>query len=381
MSEWVALALVAALLYLVECLAWIESAAVACFRTPRGSWTCAGGAALPGNERGGVALADPLHVRGSLAVCHVWPLSLSPDGVTNLTPHGAVPPERPGVRYVSFEELKSARAEFGDIHVNGTLFARVASSVLARDLAAAIQRLGKASAERRDAEIAAIVEDTLDAKGAAEAWAAFGRRTRTLSAWCTALCGYTFIVAPAVLFLIGPFPWWMFLLAVWLALAIGISIGCFRVHAKLHPHAAYDRWVNALSMVLLPLAAIRCVDRLSRDALCRYSSAVVAPMLCGPGAAAAAVREQVIDLRNGPDPDAIGDAHVQAARCAEWFGALVAALTERALRRAKLSVSEPPLRDGEAMISYCPRCHAQFGRPAGEPCSVCPRVRLVPFAA
>src|SRR5687767_7318719 len=86
MSEWIILGLVAAGLYLVECIAWIRSDAIVCFRQPlRRRWRCKRGDSLPGNDRGGVVLVEPMAWLGSLVVVEPWPFSLSPDGVVDLS--------------------------------------------------------------------------------------------------------------------------------------------------------------------------------------------------------------------------------------------------------------------------------------------------------
>src|SRR5438105_4759085 len=118
MSEWAILGLVALVLYLVECFAWVEAAAVDCFKPAlRNRWRCAQGATLPGNQRGGLVILDPLTLSGSVVVCHSWPFSVSPHGLTNLAVDGGtVPPSE--LSYIPFDELQTVRAELGEIYVN-----------------------------------------------------------------------------------------------------------------------------------------------------------------------------------------------------------------------------------------------------------------------
>ena len=60
MSEWTTLFVVAAALYLVECCVWAKSTGTVLYRFGwRRVWRVARGADLPGNFRGGLALADP----------------------------------------------------------------------------------------------------------------------------------------------------------------------------------------------------------------------------------------------------------------------------------------------------------------------------------
>src|SRR5687768_3558968 len=111
MSEWILLGLVAAGLYLFECLAWIAATAVACVRAPaRRRWTCASGTTLPGSERGGLVFSDPLTIRGNLVVCRQWPLAVSPEGVAGPVSLGDAAASPEPVRYHRFDAITSVTA-------------------------------------------------------------------------------------------------------------------------------------------------------------------------------------------------------------------------------------------------------------------------------
>jgi hypothetical protein len=378
MSEWVALGLVAAALYVVECLAWIESAAVVCVKKLLGRhWWCSQGAALPGNDRGGLLIVDPASIQGSLVVCHRWPFSLSPDGVTDVAA-GSSSGSALESRFVAFDELKDVNTEFGEILLNGQRFARVSSSVLAADLAEQITRVWRCSSAEREAEIKTAIRATLDDKAARTAWTEFAAKTRRLNALCTGLFVLAFLVAPLVFYVRGPYPAWKYVLASVGLVTVAIAFTYFRAHAALYPRSVYERWVDTLAMVLLPVAAIRCSDKLSRDALCRFSWAVVSPMLCDPEDATRISRLQFVDLSRLEDsrPSA---PPTPAVECAEWFRQLLVKETGATLKRLKVAVSKAPAREDEAMTSFCPRCHAQFHRGAATSCPACSGIHLVEF--
>jgi hypothetical protein len=379
MSEWAILGLVALGLYLLECVAWIEAAAVACFKPPsRSLWKCGQGTSFPGNDRGGLIMADPTRLEGSVIVCHAWPFSVSPHGLTNCPADGGIslPPE---VRFVAFADVRTIRAEFGEIHVNGTPLTHVSSSVLASHLARQIERIRRSPFDQRASEITNVVRATLDQRGAAAQWASFAKRSQALSLLCLALFLIIFIISPAVLLALGPYPSWMYLLAGIMGVTISTSITYFRTHAAMYPEAGYDRWVHAVSMTLLPVGAIRCVDKLSREALSRYGPAVVAPMLCGIENAVPVLRQQLIDVTS-TSPDSGLDPSGAAADCVRWFRYLLATETQAALERTNVPVLKAPVPDNEAMVSYCPRCHAQFGPSAATSCPSCAGIQLVAFS-
>jgi hypothetical protein len=380
MSEWALLGLVALGLYLLECVVWIEAAAVACFKPLfRRHWKCGQGAAFPGNERGGLIMVDPTNLEGSVVVCHMWPFSVSPQGLTNIAMAGGtwLPPE---VRYIPFEEVQTLRAEFGDIRVNGERLAHVSSSVLATHLARQIERIWRTPLDKRASEITEVVRETMDQSGATARWSWFGETTWALSLLCFALFTIIFIISPAVLVVLGPYPFWMYLLAGILAITASTSVKYFRTHTAMYPELKYERWVHALSMTLLPVGAIRCVDKLSRDVLSSYGCAVVAPIVCGVENAVPLVRQQLIDVSNASHDVGL-DGSPAAVDCARWFRQLLATETKAALERTNIPVLQAPGPEDETMASYCPRCHAQFARSDATSCPSCAGVQLINFSA
>jgi hypothetical protein len=130
MGDWFALLGVAFALYLIECLAWVRSESSACFSQPlRKRWGFAAGADLPGNDRGGLVFSDPLNFSGALVTCEPWPFSVSPAGLTSAAADGAS--GGPESRYVRFHDIKTARADFEDVRINGERFVRAGSSAQA----------------------------------------------------------------------------------------------------------------------------------------------------------------------------------------------------------------------------------------------------------
>lgn len=381
MSEWVVLGFVAAGLYVVECIAWIEAAALACFKAPLGGgWRCAQGATLPGNDRGGAIIVDPTDVRGSVVLCHLWPVSVSPEGITNLAVDSRIA-SAPKPRYITFDEFKTLRAEFGEIQINGERLARLSSSVLASALVDQIHRVWRCAPGERSSVIKTVIDETLDDKAASATWIAFQQRVHVVSACCYSLFVFLFLVSPIVLIAVGPYPSWKYLLAVLAVLTLATSVASFRTHSALYPECGYDRWVHSISMMLLPVAAIRCVDKLSRDALCRYSWAVVSPLLCTAESATVVSRQRFIDMNRTARSYDEESAPDGAVHCARMFHQLLTDATKSALDRLNVPVFNPPVRDDETMLSYCPRCHAQFGRGDGISCPECTDVQLVSFDA
>jgi hypothetical protein len=82
-----------------------------------------------------------------------------------------------------------------------------------------------------------------------------------------------------------------------------------------------------------------------------------------------------MDLERAFDDDSAGPAF----DCARWFRAALTGETRKWLQRLDVGVFDAPLRDDDTMVSYCPRCHAQFGTRSDDVCVSCPSTKLVAF--
>jgi hypothetical protein len=369
MADWVTLFALAGAIYLVECVAWIEGPATACFRPVlRGAWTGARGEDLPGNDRGGLAFVDPLTTSGGLVAGRGWSFAMSPDGISNLASDpwtlGRAEP-----RFIAWSEIQTVQANFGTLDINGAAFARVGSTMLAVDLAEDVRVLGRLAATDRAAAVESAVRGALDENRVQDAWTGFRRQTRGLAILATCLLGYVFVVSPAVLLGIAPHPYWMYIVGGLLALALSAATLFVRLHSQFYPGFTFERWMHAISMVAIPIAAIRSVDKLSRERLRAFSPTVIVPSLCGAAVATPLLRRVWFDL---PVPAGAPD------RCTAWFLELLRQETKAALDRQKVPVLSPPEKD-PGMSNYCPRCHTQFTAGRRGDCPECPDMRLASF--
>lgn len=370
---WILLAILYGL-YVVECLAWIDRASWVCFTAPvRGTWRCTRGSELPGNDRGGFLLANPLSASPAVVVCGLWPISISPAGVSHAT-SGQVASGTPA--YVPFTEIRSVRGDLSGLYVNGRLLA-AASLPLGVFLARLIDDCRKADAGRREKEIRKALATAADASKARARWTESRQQTRALTVSATILFWYTLVIAPAVIAIIGPYPTWPWLLAGLIIGTVVTATQYFKAHARLYPALRFERWVQATAMILLPVGAIRAAVNLSRHVLESYGPFAVLPALCGGDVSAQALRVALWDLQRLPAADA---ATTESSRCVEWCRAATASAALEAISASKIDLDAAPDRDDDGSVSYCPRCHAQF-KSAGVMCHVCDEVRVVPFQA
>ena len=361
---WILLAILYGL-YVVECLAWIDRASWACFTVPvRGTWRCTRGSELPGNDRGGFLLGNPLSASPAVVVCGLWPMSISPAGVSGAT------------AYVPFTEIRSVRGDLSGLYVNGQLLAR-ASLPVAIFLARLIDDCRKADVSRREKEIRKALATSADAGKARARWTECRQQTRAVEVSATFLFWYTLVVAPAVIAVIGPYPTWPWLLAGLIIATAVTSTRYFRAHARLYPALRFERWVQATAMVLLPVAAIRAAVNLSRHVLEQYSPFAVLPALCGGDASAQDLRVALWDLQRLPAQEAVT---TESNSCVEWCRAATVSAAIEAISASKVDLDAAPNREDDGTVSYCPRCHTQF-KSAGIMCHICDDVRVVPFQA
>lgn len=304
---------------------------------------------------------------------------MSPDGITDLGVNEEAHPGR-GAEFVDFNELQSVRAELDELHVNGRLFARLTSAAHASFLADQVRSVWERPHHERASAIGGAIHHTLDAKAAEAAWQGFRRQTRALSMLCYAHASMTFIVVPLVMIIVGPYATWRMLLAGLVASTCVLSTEYFKLHAALYPRSRYERWVHVISMMVLPTAASRCLDKLSRDSLYQYDWAVVTPLVCGSANAIPLLRQQFMDLDRSFEGDPANPA-TPASECARWFQHVLVRETRSRLELLEAGVFDGPQREDGTMLSYCPRCHAQFAAESIEVCLSCRVSRLVRFAA
>lgn len=377
MSDWLFLFLVSGGLYLLECLLSLRPRELAVY-TPitAFNWRVARAEEWFGNDRLGLSIGNPFVLRGSLVVPKGLPFSLSPAGITNCPPD-KMEAGGDAARYVSFASITDVRSRFEEVIINGERFATVRSADWAQRIVSDIAALTRLSIEDREAQIRLWVSQRLDDRALAEDWRRFLRVSRPARVLATALLVLCYVVSPIAIFGFAPSTWKLLLPAV-LLLSASTAVAHYRAHQKLYPSDRYQRWVQALSIVLYPPAGMRCTDKLSVDALIAYSPAIVLPFLCGNQAAMSDIRKYCVDIERVAQRP-VSTVTDEADACGRWFGGVVGEVTLLAWQRMSVNVAVPPTPEDDYARSYCPRCHVQFREGAAR-CSDCDEFPLVSFA-
>ena len=367
MSDWLVLGLFAIAFYLFECCTWTPATVFACYRKPlRIRWAAAPGSELPGNESGGLALSDPLTLSGSIVHAAHWPLAVSPDGVCVDSADAE--------RFWPFASIESIRAHERTVRINGEVACRVASDALATEFAGHLEKFRQLSTAERGKAIRSSLRDTFDTNALDDTWARFRKSSRRLALLAKLPLLWLMVITPVALVVAGPLRTWPYLLGGLFSSSLIVSIEFLRVHRREMPAGA-DRWLHAVSMTLFPLAAIRAVDRISKERISGFNPLAVVGVFCGEDDADPLLRRFGFDLERGDsthDDPAI-------SRCREWYLAQKRSAFKELLNTLKRDPFIVPDRVDETVALYCPRCHGQFGE-GTDACSDCIGVQLVPLA-
>jgi len=368
MSDWLLLGLLAVGFYLYECCTWTAATAFACYRRPfRRTWAAASGAELLGNESGGFAFGDPLRLSGNLVHCAHWPVAVSPDGICIDTLDAD--------RFWSFDSITSIAAYERTVKLNGEAVCRAATESHAAALVGHLERIKELDARDRARAISVSLRETFDADALTSTWDGFLRSSRRLS-WLAILpLVWLAVVTPSAFVLFGPLGAWPYLLGGLFASSLIVAIAFVRLHRKVLPRGA-DRWLHAVSMTLFPIAAIRAVDRISKEKVSHFSPFVVIGVFCDEATGNPLLRRFGFDLeRTAPQ-----QADSPAARCRAWYHAQKSAAFRALLKSLKRDPFSEPAPLEASLVLFCPRCHGQFEESTAT-CSDCADVELLRFAS
>lgn len=330
----------------------------------------AAGRALLRNDTGAL-LTGNLFPTGRAVVAAPWPVTVSPTGVLALAPSAPTPDERASGsgRYVAFTDFQRATTDGSTLLLDGTPFATAATKATAARWAEWLTALKARPEADRGAEIERALAESCDAAAAGKVAADCRRRVRWVRLASCVLFVYCFAALGGMAFggwevsLAAALPWY-FALLVLTYLAYRAAGG-----------SAGDGWVLLVS----PMDAFRAADRITRPLLERFHPLALSRALCDPPAHAAFARRVARDLAFPLPPPALDPA---GAAAADWFAerqrrAIGVLIADSGLDPAELTA--PPTPDDTDSVAYCPRCHGQFVRAAGE-CPSC-GIPLRAFAA
>jgi hypothetical protein len=382
MSDAESLFFFLATIYLAECAFWVRPGGFvfASFVGGRARRTNLHWALLR-NYDGGILLGNVVPI-GHACSCQHWPISISPEGVYGYVSQAPSSDGRPDTpeRFVLFEDLRRVETEGAHLVLNGQLFVRTASVLLARRLAALLRELLARPIEERSAAIDAALKEHLSVVEVRRRWADYRHATRELRVVGAVLFFVVFCWTPVLLWFPAGVFWEPMLLAYPLLVLLNLIL--FRsAHRRLYPAERWDRFKNSILVFLSPVDAIHARNKLARHLLTANHPLAVARVLGRADDFESFAAEAWRDVRFPVLPICPVDlAEPQATET--WFRERWYQAVASFLRDAEVDVDKAlrsPAPETATCRSYCPRCLGQFVLDAGT-CMNCarPLVSLFP---
>jgi hypothetical protein len=383
MTELQLLLLIFTLIYLWECVCWINRGSVA-FSTWFGRrWGASHPASLVGNQSGGFVLAHPLPPLGTILVGNQYPLSISTDAVLAYV----APCVNPGARLTQsaklfkFDDIRKVEALGKKVRINGELLLKVGSATYAGRIAQQVDELAKLPPPKREAALREMSRERFDTKAIAERWEVFHKEIvniRILTNW---LFFYLFVFTPILIWRFGFHMVWPTLLAGLLCFTVTTAFLFRRIHKLFYPRAEDDRFTHFLTILLSPATTIRAHDALSRPLLEHFHPLAIAKVFCAEDEFRSFAAAILRDIRHPALP--LCPRNEPLAIEAESSGrSLLDETVEEFLKKNNVSIKkllQPPEPTDRTCVSYCPRCLAQFTTLQGK-CDDCGGLLLTPFS-
>lgn len=383
MTELQLLLIVFALIYLWECVCWINRGSVGFLTWLGRRWRIADPASLVGNQSGGFIFGRPLPPLGTVLIGNQYPLSVSPDAVLAYVATCVNPGARPTqtAKLFKFDEIKKVEVVGKKVHINGELLLKVGSATYASHIAQQLNEIARLAPAKREAALKEMACDRLDTKAIAEQWEKFREQSANVRTLTNSLFVYVFVFVPILVWRFGFHLTWPSLLVGLLGFTIATAIFFRQAHKVFYLAAEDDRFTHFLTILLSPATTIRAHDTLSRPLLEQFHPLAIAKAFCKEDefrAYAATILREIrypaLPLCPNNDP---------AVQETERFNrTLLEKTVEDLLKKSNVSLKKllrPPEASDPTCVSYCPRCLAQFTTLDGK-CDDCGGLSLIPFS-
>jgi hypothetical protein len=283
-------------------------------------------------------------------------------------------------RFLTWEDVAKLRVEGKKLLLAKEKIHAAATTTLASHLFDQLSTLAKLPAEQREPAIKQMLRDAMDAKRIATLVETLRIRTRHIRWLANILFVHLFIIAPAVITLVGIRATWLGLVVGMFALTLSIATLFYRAHRQFYPKATDERFTHTLTTGLAVATSLRAHDIASRPLLETFHPLAVANVLLEKNSFRMFARNVMLDLRH-PMLPVCPNANPQAVTTEIFFRSATQEVTEAWLKENgiapdELCLSPKPL--DETCRAYCPRCEEQFTS-AEHSCADCGGIALVDF--
>lgn len=325
----------------------------------------------------------PLPPLGSLLVANQLPFSLGPDGVLCFVSTNMNPGWRPAQtsRLLTWEEARKIRLDGKKLFLDKEKIHAATTATRASHLFNLLSTLATLSRDDRASAIKQTLLDAMDIGRITQLRDELRARTRAIRLLVNVLFVHLFIVAPALVTLVGIQATWMGLVTVMFALTVSIATLFHRAHKALYPQSSDERFTHTLTTALAAATTLRAHDIASRPLLENFHPLAVAKVLLEGKEFCIVARSVLLDLRN-PILPACPSAQPKAVAAESFFRSTSLEITEAWLKENGVSPDDlcrAPEPWDATCRAYCPRCGSQFTT-AEQPCSDCGGIALVRFA-
>lgn len=380
MTNGQTLFLILSLLYLSDCLIWLGRRSVLFYSPWCRRWLFKYADQFTGNGNGSIKLLNPLPPLGVAFFGHWIPISISPDGVCDMTTQVVGELSRPGQtgRVLLYEQIADVRTDGKNLMLNKARFSKCASADQADILAELIRQVSREPAETRERLIHEFIDALFSKKDALARLEQTSDAVSELRWMGTSFFIFLYMLVPLLSYMCGFGRFLIPVVMIMLLSACLVAVQYARAHKRLYPLKKSERVGNIVKMVLCPPVAIRAGDLLSLESLSCFH-----PILIGSLVLSAEVAQFYRPLiRDIQHPLKNNRTETQARSIVSWYSTVERDVVERFLKLECSTTFDdflaPPLWD-EISMSYCPRCSCQFSLLSGE-CPDCPGVETLPMA-
>lgn len=374
MSEGYALILLLCALYLSECFLLIRKRSIAIVSPWGWRWKVAVSSSFLSSARGSLILLNPLLPLGRVFVCHLSPISISPEGVCAFNLQSVLRLGRPdqSSQVFTFDEITRCSTDGNFLDINDARFVECGDKDQARALAELINSAVRSTPAERDRLLRGYIAKRFDGNAVSLRLTGEKLRLNVMRASCLGFFLLLFFVVPVGVGIYGLEPLIIPTALMMVAFAVYISVLFFLVHRRLYPELREERVSHLVKMIFCPPGAIRAADVLTADLLTSYDPVVVASLFHSPDTDEF-IGSYARDLKF-PIKDDLTEPH--SAKIAQWYRAqLLDRVLEHLQKTGHRRVFLGP-EIGAENGSYCPRCLGRFQVTSGE-CVDCPGVSLI----
>lgn len=229
-----------------------------------------------------------------------------------------------------------------------------------------LEQLRKANRSRREKIIQKWLQKSLNVQSAGRHLKVFARRSLWLRITSNLQFFFLFFLLPWAIGTSVPRMLWLAIFVV-MGTSITLAVDVWGLHRHFFGKAKDSRFKSAFTIALSPIAAIRACDTLCRDLVVNFHPVAVAGTLCSDIEFESLAGEH---LRRGKF----------IAVSNEWYQKKLQSLIEQAIRQRGLDPERlwaPSVRMS-GCIMYCPRCFAQYVTNRSE-CTDCGYEQLLAF--